>query len=143
VISYLDTSAIVPLLVEEPVSQRCRELWAQADRAFSSRLAYAEAAAALGAAHRQGRIDTTALETARTALDEMWEGISPVETVDQIVQRAATLAVNYALRGYDAVHCASAEAILDPDLVACAGDRTLLAAWQGLGLTVRDTTSVT
>ena len=44
------------------------------------------------------------------------------------------------LRGYDAVHCASAELINDDELVAVTGDRHLLTAWRGLGLTTYDTT---
>jgi len=39
-----------------------------------------------------------------------------------------------------AVHCASAELINDDELVAVTGDRHLLTAWRGLGLTTYDTT---
>jgi len=39
-----------------------------------------------------------------------------------------------------AVHCASAELINDDELVAVTGDRNLLTAWRGLGLTTYDTT---
>ena len=57
-----------------------------------------------------------------------------------LVARAATLADQFDLRGYDAVHCASAELINDDELVAVTGDRHLLTAWRGLGLTTYDTT---
>ena len=45
------------------------------------------------------------------------------------------------LRGYVAVHCASAEAVNDADLVAAAGDRQLLDAWQQMGIATVDVNS--
>jgi hypothetical protein len=44
------------------------------------------------------------------------------------------LSARFGLRGYDAVHCASAEQLAGPDLVAAAGDGQLLEAWHGLGI---------
>ncbi len=45
----------------------------------------------------------------------------------------------FGLRGYDPVHCASAEQAADDDLVAATGDRALLAAWSKLGVSTFDT----
>jgi predicted nucleic acid-binding protein len=55
-----------------------------------------------------------------------------------VAKRAATLSRRFALRGYDAVHCASAERINDDDVVAAAGDGKLLQAWSKLGLATFD-----
>lgn len=52
---------------------------------------------------------------------------------------AADLAVTHGLRGYDAAHCAAALAVDDAELVAAAGDGTLLSAWRAEGVTVCDT----
>jgi predicted nucleic acid-binding protein len=38
VIAYFDTSAIVPLIIEEATSPTCRRLWNDATRVASSRL---------------------------------------------------------------------------------------------------------
>ena len=57
---------------------------------------------------------------------------------ENVVDRAAQLTQAHALRPYDAIHCASAEAIGDQDLVAAAGDRQLLAAWSALGIVTFD-----
>jgi len=46
VIAYFDTSAVVPLLVDEPGSSTAATLWDRADRVVSVRLVYAEARAA-------------------------------------------------------------------------------------------------
>ncbi|MFT4165775.1 MAG: twitching motility protein PilT [Microlunatus sp.] len=52
---------------------------------------------------------------------------------------AAELAHSLALRGYDAVHCASAAKLNDSELVAVAGDLRLINAWWALGIAVIDT----
>lgn len=71
----------------------------------------------------------------------MWEQIDVVEVDDVLIRHAAGLAVRFGLRGYDAVHCASAEQLTDRDLVAAAGDGELLDAWNGLGVATFDPTA--
>jgi uncharacterized protein len=55
------------------------------------------------------------------------------------VETAAELADVLALRGYDAVHCASAGQFEDADFVVASGDKRLLDAWKSLGLATFDT----
>lgn len=43
------------------------------------------------------------------------------------------------MRGYDAVHCASAEQLDDDEVVAAAADQRLLTAWLELGMATYDT----
>jgi len=43
---YFDTSAIVPIVIEEPSSKVASRLWDEADRVVSSCLVYAEGRAA-------------------------------------------------------------------------------------------------
>ncbi|HEY5854858.1 MAG TPA: type II toxin-antitoxin system VapC family toxin [Aldersonia sp.] len=59
-IGYLDTSALVPLLVAEPISPACRRLWDDADAVVSCRLMYVEVAAALAQAQRMDRLSARA-----------------------------------------------------------------------------------
>lgn len=56
--AYFDTSALVPLLVDEPTSLRATRLWRDADRVASVRLLYPEARAALARAQRMGRLSS-------------------------------------------------------------------------------------
>ena len=56
-IVYFDTSAILPIVIEEPSSAVASRLWDEADRVVSSRLVYAEGRAALAMARRMNRID--------------------------------------------------------------------------------------
>ena len=139
-IAYLDTSALVPLLVAEPVSPACRRVWDDADDVVSNRLCFVETAAALAQAKRLKRITARAHRSALGALTDLWDQLQIVEVDQPLVERAAVLADRFDLRGYDAVHCASAELVNDDELVAVAGDRDLLRAWRGLGLTTYDTT---
>ena len=71
-IAYFDTSALVPLLVDEPSSSACRRLWDDADDVVSTRLAYVEAAAALCRARRLGRLTSRRQRAALRSLEELW-----------------------------------------------------------------------
>ena len=100
---------------------------------------YVEAAASLAQARRLNRLTTRTHRGALTLLDQLWEQVDVAEVDQPAVVRAAALAEQLGRRGYDAVHCAAAESVLDDALVAAAGDRELLAAWSKLGLAMYDT----
>lgn len=138
-IGYLDTSAFVPLLIDEPTSAACRRFWDDADVIVSSRLLYVETAAALAQARRMGRLTKGKHLQSRRRLDQMWSEMDVIEVDEQVIVRAADLAHRLSLRGYDAVHCASAEQLDDDDLVAASGDQRLLTAWLELGMATYDT----
>ncbi len=140
-IVYLDTSAVVPILIAEPSSDACRVIWEAADRRASVRLTYVETAAALSMAERQNRITPAQHDRAWSNFVRIWRDIDVVELTGELADSAAGLARSRRLRGYDAVHCAAAAALNDPDLVAAAGDVALLDAWHSLGVTVMDTNS--
>lgn len=134
--AYVDTSAFLKLLVEEPGSKEAAAVWDVADRRVSSRLLYPEARAALAAARRADRLDARGLAQARTDLERLWAGVDCVELAAALAERAGDLSEEFALRGYDAVHLASAEAVADPDTLLLAADGRLLDAAAFLGLTI-------
>ena len=140
-IAYFDTSAIVPILVAEPSTPTCRRIWEEADRMVTSRLAYVEVAAALAMAGRRGRLSASEQDRAWNSFTQIWPDIDVVDLTSELAASAAGLARSLGLRGYDAVHCASAAALSDVDVVAAAGDKHLVAAWQELGVTALDTTT--
>ncbi|WP_083889118.1 type II toxin-antitoxin system VapC family toxin [Nocardia pneumoniae] len=137
-IGYLDTSAFVPLLVDEPSSRSCRRFWDDADAVVSNRLLYVETTAAVAQAHRMRRLDDVAYSACRRLLDQLWPQIEVIEIDEALMLRAAELADRCALRGYDAIHCSSAEQLDDHDLVAASGDKRLLDAWRTLGVATFD-----
>jgi predicted nucleic acid-binding protein len=138
VIGYLDTSALVPLVMDEESSGSCSSFWNSAHDVSTSQLAYVECAAALAAARRRRRISPDQHGRGLRRLAEYWSELGIIAADQSIVGRAAVLASQLGLRAFDAVHVASAESIGDQDLVAAAGDRRLLAAWSALGIATFD-----
>jgi predicted nucleic acid-binding protein len=135
-IAYFDTSAIVPLLVEEDGTIAARDIWLGADRVVSVRLALVEARAALAQANRNTRISAEQLRSLTHELEGLFVQLELVDVEDALVRQAADLAEVQALRAYDAVHLAAALQVLEPDLVLVAGDRALLSAAKSVGLMV-------
>jgi predicted nucleic acid-binding protein len=134
VIVYFDTSAIVPVVIEEASSLTASRLWDDADRVVSSRLVYAEGRAALAMARRMDRLEDDELRTAVRDFESLHEQLDIVEVTAGLVHDAGSLAERFSLRGYDAVHLASARLLQDPDVVLAAGDLSLLKAAQALGI---------
>ena len=133
-IVYFDTSALVPVIIEEPSSAGASRLWDEADRVVSSRLVYAEGRAALAMARRMDRFDDDHLRTAVQDFESLHEQLDIVEVTENLVRDAGSLAQELALRGYDAVHLASAQLVHDPDMVLASRDQHLLAAAHALGM---------
>ncbi len=133
-IVYFDTSALLPILIEEPASQSAARLWDIADRVVSSRLSYPEGRATLALASRMGRIDESELRSAVDDLEALFEQLDLVDVTERISRSAGGLAEQFGLRGYDAVHLTSAQQIADSELVLATSDRKLVAAARALGL---------
>lgn len=138
-IAYFDTSALIPLIVEEPGSEVASRLWEEAERVVTVRLAYPEGRAALAGARRLGRLTPRRQRAAREGFEDLWRQLDRVEVTAGLAQRAGDLAEELGLRGYDAVHLAAAETIADPELVVVAGDGPLCDAAMTLGLAVTRT----
>jgi len=137
-IGYFDTSALVPLAVAEPSSTRCMGLWDVCDQRFASMLAIAEGHAALAQALRLDRLTPDDHQAACAVFDARIGAVDLVVASRSIIDTAARLALDYALRGYDAVHAATALALADDELVVISGDAALLTACQAMGLATAD-----
>lgn len=131
-----DTSAVVKLLVAEDGSGEAIDLWASAARRIGSALALPEAAGALAAASRDGRLRPGPHEDAVRRLRSLWAGTTVVHVDRALAERAAILASRWALGGADAVHLATARAVRTPDLVFATWDRRLAEAGRAEGLAV-------
>jgi predicted nucleic acid-binding protein len=135
-IAYFDTSAIVPLLIDEAGTEAAGDAWDQALRVVSVRLARVETRAGLAQAARVGRISAAHLRASVRELDGLLAQLEFVDVDDDLVRRAGDLAESHALRAYDAVHLAAAVRVASEDLVVVAGDCALLTAAQSVGLAV-------
>jgi predicted nucleic acid-binding protein len=107
-ITYVDTSTLLKLVVAEDGSDRAAEVWAAADSLVSVNLITVEARAALAAAHRGGRLTTSQYRQAKDGLASLLGDLHLIAVTDELLQHAADLAEAEALRGYDAVHLAAA-----------------------------------
>ena len=135
-IAYFDTSAIVPLIIDEPSSTICTRLWNDADRSVSVRLLYPEARAALAKARRMDRLTSAQLTSAIGELDAIVAEIDHIEVTAGLAHAAGDLAQVHRLRGYDAVHLAAASTAAHAELVLVTGDADLAQASRAVGISV-------
>lgn len=133
-ITYIDTSTLLKLIVEEVGSDRAETLWRTADSLASVTLIAVEARAALAAARRGHRLSPVQYSAARIGLDALLEQLFLVEPTRELVDAAGELAETESLRGYDAVHLAAALRI--GATVFSSADTRLCDAAEGRGLHV-------
>ena len=131
---YADTSALAKLLLEEPGSERMREVHQAADSISSASIAYVELRAVLAAAQRDGRIPPAQRTVVRAELEALWLRIGEVAIDRVLLLAAADFAESQALRGYDAVHLAGLTRLaVSADIAFACWDKDLRAAAQRLG----------
>ncbi len=105
---YFDASALVKNYVQEPHTDAVRALLAGGDRVGTGLMSKAEVAAAFAKAARMQYIT---LADARAALDAFradWPTLASLTPTEAVLDHAADLAMAHQLRGYDAVHLATA-----------------------------------
>jgi predicted nucleic acid-binding protein len=137
---YLDTSALVKLYVKEPGATAVRVALRQAELIATSPVAYPEARAALARRHREGGLSARALRGAVADLDRDWNAYVLVTLNRRVAQSAGDLAERHALRGFDAVHLASAmelERLVNASPDFCCYDQNLAKAASAEGLGVK------
>lgn len=112
------------------------ELWAGQAQVASSVLAYPEGRAALAAAHRSGRLNERLYDEALEGFDRASEELTAIGVDEQLTRIAGTLASEFSLRGYDAVHLATALELAEQDVALVSWDRDLTRAAAEAGLAV-------
>ncbi len=134
-ITYVDTSSLLKLVIDEEGSDRVEVLWNEADTVASAALIVVEARAALAAAERAGRLSVTDHGKAKGGLAGLIDELAIVEVTEELIGWAADLAEQEALRGYDAVHLAAALAIEATVLASADAALCDAAARRGLHVT--------
>ena len=138
-IVYADTSALVKLFVTEEGSQATREMFLEAWIIGTGLLARAELGAALVRGVRRGLLAEEEAQQARDQIERFWPTWVHITANESLVSQAEALAWKYYLRGYDAVHLASAltwQEHLGHDIVLATFDRELWEAAQQAGLAI-------
>ena len=138
-IAYLDTSALVKRYIDEIGTSQVLEIWRMSERVATSPVAFAETLSAL---HRRRRESSTAIERIRVALEMFrseWPGFLKIEVSDELNTRLVALVERHPLRGFDAIHLASAMQLSDAvpdDMVFVCADRRLTEVAHNEGLRV-------
>lgn len=133
-ITYVDTSTLIKLLIDEVGTPEAGLIWDEPDVLVSARVGHVEARAALAAARRQRRITVAVFRGAVAGLEVLWSQLSIVEVDEDLMRLAGDLATTHSLRGYDAVHLAAAH-LVGADVFSSA-DRHLCAAASSSGFHV-------
>lgn len=110
---YLDTSALLKLYIEEEGQVLVEEAVAVATRVATSTVAYAEARAGLARRLREGDFTIGQHRDTILRLNEDWKTYSLLPVSNAVAYHAGDLAEWYALRGYDAIHLASAVRLVE------------------------------
>ncbi len=84
-----------------------------AEEVTTSTVAYAEFRAAFARKERDGGLDEEGHRRVVEAFDEEWRGFARLAVSNLVSYRAGVLAQRYALRGFDAIHLASATRLLE------------------------------
>jgi predicted nucleic acid-binding protein len=139
VILYADSSSLMKLYLDEAGSAAFRRSAQEAGGVASSIVAYAELRAGLARALRSARITERDYRRQVTALDHDWTLASKIDVDEPLVREAGGLAELHGLRGYDAIHLASAlglQRLLGEPVRFSAADGSLLKAAADAGLIV-------
>lgn len=132
-ITYVDTSVLLKLLVDDEIGGDAADrLWIESDYVVCAEIGYAEARAALAAAHRNSRLTARAYRTAKGELEALWAQVDVVAVSAELVRTAGDLAEREQLRGYDAVHLAAS--LTSGAVVLASADHQLLEAARRQGL---------
>jgi predicted nucleic acid-binding protein len=105
---YLDASALVKNYLQEPHTEAVRALFSAGVVVGTGLLSKAEVAAAFAEAARAGYITSEEARAAWDTFHKDWPTLISLAPTEALLDRAATLALTHHLRGYDAVHLASA-----------------------------------
>lgn len=136
-ILYLDTSALLRRYFKELGSTEIISKWKEAMGIATSSVAYAETMASFHRKKREINMNGKVFGTILNSFQKDWTSFIRLEVTDDLTESIDRIVANYPLRGFDAIHLASAlmihERIPEHFVFACF-DRMLIQAAQTEGL---------
>jgi predicted nucleic acid-binding protein len=139
-IAYFDSSSIVKWFFDEPHMDLSRDVRDKTEIVFTSLFSFPEVTSAIYRASREGRCSKPDMELIRDEFFRIWPHFQWVKATGALMQQAGQLIFRHGLRGYDAVHLASALLInteaKEFDLFFSCFDRNLNKAAQKEGLEI-------
>ena len=110
-ILYLDTSALVKKYFEEKNSAEVISVWKSSLGISTSAVAYAELLAAVYRKASETQANKSLFESVVSSFQEDWSSFIIVEVDNRLNETIHKVIANHGLRGFDAIHLASALAI--------------------------------
>jgi predicted nucleic acid-binding protein len=132
---------LVKIYIHEPGADLMRSAAENADILVTSVIAYAEVRSAFARRRRFGDFSAETFLNIKSKFEHDWLELEAVPIDDQKARRAGEFAELYRLKGFDAVHLASAEYFrrsLGPITFACFDDELSRAA-SSCGMTLLPT----
>lgn len=129
--NYLDTSALIKRFVAEKGSLLVRRIVARKGPVATAKIAYAEVYAGLARKHREGHLSKRRYALACRQFERDWQAYLRVDLRDELLLLARDLIQRHPLRGFDAIHLASAltlKSALGEEITFGAADERLLRA---------------
>lgn len=123
--------------MDEPGSAEVNQAISQAEVTGTALVSRAEVAAALAKAVRVGALTREEATRCLRAFREEWLDLVRVQVTEFVIARADALAWEHSLRGYDAIHLATASVwqdLMGKSVTFATFDRHLWAAAQQAGL---------
>lgn len=136
-ILYIDTSALVKRYFMEENSDEVINYWTEAEEVITSCVTYAETMASFWRKKREGLTPQELIQETTGLFKRDWEGFVRVEVNEDLNHTIDSLVQKYPLRGFDAIHLASAKVVsecLRGNLVFLCFDQRLVAAAHEEGL---------
>jgi predicted nucleic acid-binding protein len=106
--NFWDSSALLPLLVEEPTSKRVLAFYQEQPEIVAAWSATVECISALARLEREGHLEYKAITQATRQLQELQEAWHEVQPIESVRQLACRLLRVHPLRAADSVQLASA-----------------------------------
>jgi predicted nucleic acid-binding protein len=108
---YLDTSALIKRYIWESGSEQVRQLFRDNVTIITSKIAYAETYAAFARRMREGHLARVRYGQVCRLFELEWPAYLIVEVRDEVLHLSRDLIKKYPLRGFDALHLASAKSL--------------------------------
>ena len=105
--NYFDSSALIKRFAAEPGSALVDRL-VETSPAGTSKVSYAEVYSGLTRMKRERRLGKAAYDMACRQFEMEWQAYAQILLADEILSLARDLIRRYPLRGFDAIHLASA-----------------------------------
>ena len=129
--NYLDTSALIKRFVAEKGSPLIQTIVTRKGPVATAKIAYAEVYAGLTRKRREGHLSDRLYTLSCRQFESDWQAYIRIDLRDEILLLARDLIQRHPLKGFDAIHLASAlslKSALGEEMTFAAADERLLRA---------------